>query len=102
MLVIALSLAAWTPAWRSGNDIHTFPRATAALSDSFWDKIRYGQRGKPAPPAPPAAAAPPLTLRAVFDQLDSNGDGLLQRVELLRVSCPPKKILSCCTIVHSH
>lgn len=57
--------------------------SAAMLADggpSFWDKLKYGQSGKPAPPAPPPPPAP--TLAALFAQLDTNNDGVLQRQEL--------------------
>ena len=59
-------------------------RAQVAPKMGFWDKIMYGEAGKPPPPAPPAAPAPPPTLQAVFDQLDVNNDGVLSSEELHR------------------
>ena len=51
---------------------------------SLWDKILYGQGGKPAPPAAPSAPAPPPTLEALFAQLDTNKNGLLSVDEISR------------------
>ena len=62
------------------------PAAIVMMSEepSFWDKIMYGKAGKPAPPAPPTSLPEQPTLKAVFDQLDTNEDGMLSTDELHR------------------
>lgn len=79
------------------------PRSAAvAMADKppWWDALLYGQRGRPSPPTSPP---PPISsLRALFSQLDTNDDGVLQRDELLRVRCASQGIpcldLTCHTV----
>ena len=58
---------------------------------SWWDKLVYGQQGPPGPPPPPAG------LRAVFDQWDTNDNGILEVSELKRallaVGIEPEAVL---------
>ena len=59
-----------------------------ALGPSFFDKLLYGERGKPSPPPPDELCAEDLCsvrdLRAVFAQWDTDGTGTLQLDELKR------------------
>ena len=85
MLAIFLSCSAW----RLSPRVALSPAACIArcyhpvLTEerTWWDKLMYGQQGKPVPPLPPP---PPPDLRAVFDQWDTNGNGTLKLAELRR------------------
>lgn len=59
-----------------------------ALGPSFFDKLLYGERGKPSPPPPDELCAEDLCsvrdLRAVFARWDTDGTGTLQLDELKR------------------
>lgn len=66
------------------------PRIVCSASDSapsFFDKLRYGRRGRPARAAPTASDGDsdgPVSLQAFFAQLDADQNGVLDRVELKR------------------
>ena len=60
--------------------------STSDSAPSFLDKLRYGRRGKPAP-APPSSdgdAEGAVSLEAFFAQLDTDQNGVLDRIELKR------------------
>ena len=80
-----LLLASTAHALRLGIAPATVHRATSSpvmsAEPSFWDKLLYGQGGKPAPPPPPPG---PPTLAALFAQLDRNKDGKLSSLEMER------------------
>ena len=80
-----LLLASTAHALRLGIAPVTVHRATSPVmlsaEPSFWDKLLYGQGGKPAPPPPPPG---PPTLAALFAQLDRNKDGKLSSLEMER------------------